>query len=178
MIDSEGFRHNVGIMISNSRCELFWGRRVGQNAWQFPQGGMQESETPEDAMFRELNEEVGLSPDQVKIIGCTDGWLRYRLPQKYIRKNCHPLCIGQKQIWFLLKTNCDDSDFNLQLSERPEFEEWRWIKYWQPIREVIYFKRRIYSRALRELAPLLGTDNSTDRPKNNYLRQNRRESDR
>ncbi|MCF6281972.1 MAG: RNA pyrophosphohydrolase [Candidatus Polarisedimenticolaceae bacterium] len=174
MIDSEGFRHNVGIIISNSRRELFWGRRIGQNAWQFPQGGMNDNETPEEAMFRELQEEVGLSPDQVEIIGCTADWLHYKLPQKYIRKHCQPLCIGQKQIWFLLKLNCADSAFNLAHTDQPEFEEWRWIKYWQPIREVIYFKRRVYSRALRELAPLLGTNSTPSGPRANYLRQNRR----
>lgn len=174
MIDSEGFRHNVGILICNSRRELFWGRRIGQNAWQFPQGGMNEGESAEEAMFRELQEEVGLSPDQVEIIGCTADWLHYKLPKKYIRKNSSPRCIGQKQIWFLLKLNCADSAFDLQKTGQPEFEEWRWIKYWRPIREVIYFKRNVYSQALRELAPLLGNKKQASGTKTNYLRQNRR----
>jgi len=174
LIDSEGFRHNVGIIICNSRRELFWGRRIGQNAWQFPQGGMNDNETPEEAMFRELQEEVGLTADQVEVVGCTADWLHYRLPHKYIRKHCQPLCIGQKQIWFLLKVNCADSAFNLSHTDQPEFEEWRWIKYWQPIREVIYFKRSVYSRALRELAPLLGSNKASSGPRANYLRQNRR----
>jgi putative (di)nucleoside polyphosphate hydrolase len=174
LIDSEGFRHNVGIIICNRRHELFWGRRIGQNAWQFPQGGMNDDETPEEAMYRELKEEVGLTPNQVKIIGRTADWLHYRLPQKYVRKHCQPLCIGQKQIWFLLEATCADNAFDLTHTDHPEFEEWRWIKYWQPIKDVIHFKRSVYSRALRELAPLLGTKKPSGNQRANYLRQNRR----
>ena len=98
MIDSDGFRPNVGIILCNNQRRLFWGRRVGQNAWQFPQGGINRDETPEEAMYRELEEEIGLQSHQVKIIGSTRDWLRYRLPERYIRKHCEPLCIGQKQI--------------------------------------------------------------------------------
>ena len=174
LIDSEGYRHNVGIIICNSRRELFWGRRIGQNAWQFPQGGVKQGETPEDAMYRELEEEVGLLPDQVEVMGCTDDWLRYRLPDKYIRKNCEPLCIGQKQIWFLLRVMHDGKDIKLDHSDHPEFEEWRWINYWQPVKEVIYFKRQVYSKALEEFAPLIKPKGEPYRSKANYLRYRRR----
>ena len=81
MIDNDGFRANVGIVLINGRAQAFWGRRVGMSAWQFPQGGIQKHETPTVAMFRELEEEVGLGSQHVELIGCTQGWLRYRLPK-------------------------------------------------------------------------------------------------
>jgi putative (di)nucleoside polyphosphate hydrolase len=158
LIDPDGFRPNVGIILCNQERRLFWARRVGQNAWQFPQGGIHQHETPEQAMFRELAEEVGLRPDQVQVLGCTSRWLRYRLPKRYIRRQCGPVCIGQKQIWYMLRVNCEENAFCLDSSEKPEFDQWRWVKYWQPLREVVYFKRRVYLHALQELAPLLYPD--------------------
>ncbi len=175
VIDRDGFRPNVGIILVNDENKLFWGRRIGQDAWQFPQGGIQEGESPEEAMFRELEEEVGLKPHQVKVLGCTKRWLRYRLPKKFIRRNAQPLCIGQKQRWFLLQVVCDESGFCLDSSEKPEFDDWRWVKYWQPVKDVIYFKRRVYQRALEELAPLIFPDaRPVSRSRSNYLRQQRR----
>jgi len=158
LIDSDGFRPNVGIILCNGERRLFWGRRVGQNAWQFPQGGINQDETPEQAMFRELEEEVGLHPHQVRVLGCTSRWLHYRLPKRFIRRHCGPVCIGQKQIWFMLRVNCEENAFCLDGSAKPEFDQWRWVKYWQPLREVVYFKRRVYLHALQELAPLLYPD--------------------
>jgi putative (di)nucleoside polyphosphate hydrolase len=160
LIDSDGFRPNVGIILCNDHRQLFWGRRIGQNAWQFPQGGIKRHETPEQAMFRELREEVGLNADQVSVIGSTRSWLRYRLPERYIRRHREPLCIGQKQIWFLLRLICSEDALRLDHTEAPEFEEWRWVKYWHPVREVIYFKRDVYVKALEELAPLLYPEDS------------------
>ncbi|MGH8379071.1 MAG: RNA pyrophosphohydrolase, partial [Gammaproteobacteria bacterium] len=97
MIDAEGFRANVGIILADGAGRVFWARRVGQSGWQFPQGGIQEGETPEAALFRELAEEIGLEPGHVEILGSTRHWLRYRLPQRYQRHDLAPLCIGQKQ---------------------------------------------------------------------------------
>ncbi len=174
MIDSDGFRPNVGIILCNDRQQLFWGRRVGQNSWQFPQGGIKSDESPEQAMYRELREEVGLEPTQVEILGCTDRWLRYRLPKRFIRRNSHPVCIGQKQRWFMLRVLCAESDFCLDDCAKPEFDHWRWVKYWQPLREVVYFKRRVYERALRELAPLVFPDGTPVRDMPKLARQNRR----
>ncbi len=164
VIDADGFRANVGIILVNDENRLFWGRRVGQDAWQFPQGGIKADETPREAMFRELEEEVGLRPDQVEVLGETSRWLRYRLPRRYIRRHSRPLCIGQKQRWFLLRVNCAESDFCLDRFEKPEFDSWRWVDYWEPVREVIYFKRRVYERALEELAPLLFPEGPPERP--------------
>lgn len=163
MIDSEGFRANVGIILCNGERRLFWGRRVGQDAWQFPQGGIKSDETPEEAMYRELEEEVGLKPHQVELLGCTHRWLRYHLPKRYIRKNCSPVCIGQKQLWFMLKVLCEEHEFCLDKSEKPEFDDFRWVRYWTPVREVVYFKRGVYARALEELAPLVFPEGSSSR---------------
>jgi len=180
VIDSDGFRPNVGIILCNDQRQLFWGRRIGQDAWQFPQGGIQGNEKPEEAMFRELNEEIGLRPEQVEVIGHTRRWLRYRLPKRYIRRRQTPdsrVCIGQKQIWFLLHVLCDESGFCLDHTSKPEFDDWRWVDYWQPVKDVVYFKRNVYSRALSELESLLFPElTDTLHPGNHttFLRQNRR----
>lgn len=155
MIDPDGFRPNVGIILSNPAGQLLWARRIGQDAWQFPQGGINRDENPEQAMYRELMEEVGLGQDDVRIIGSTRGWLRYRLPRRFIRQHRRPLCIGQKQVWFMLRLIGPDSQVDLERNEKPEFDLWRWVDYWQPLDEVVHFKRRVYSCALRELAPLV-----------------------
>jgi putative (di)nucleoside polyphosphate hydrolase len=155
VIDPDGFRPNVGIILSNRAGQLLWARRAGQDAWQFPQGGMRSDETPAEAMYRELREEVGLQPEDVELIGATRGWLRYRLPRQYIRHSSRPLCIGQKQVWFLLRFLCTDKSVCLNRSTRPEFDCWRWVDYWHPLNEVVAFKRKVYRKALSELAPLL-----------------------
>jgi putative (di)nucleoside polyphosphate hydrolase len=155
VIDSDGFRANVGIILSNPEGKVFWARRCGQNAWQFPQGGIQANESPIDAMFRELYEETGLLADHVDVIGKTRGWLRYRIPKRLIRRRAKPLCIGQKQIWFCLRLVGSESDVNLKNCEKPEFDRWRWVDYWKPVEDIVFFKRRVYHRALKELEPLL-----------------------
>jgi putative (di)nucleoside polyphosphate hydrolase len=155
LIDEDGFRSNVGIILANDKGQLLWARRVGQEAWQFPQGGINAGESPEDALYRELHEEVGLTPDQVEVLACTRGWLRYRLPKKYLRKGQKPLCIGQKQKWFLLRMLAEDAEVTFNNGEKPEFDGWRWVSYWYPLSQVISFKREVYRSALKELlAPL------------------------
>ena len=155
LIDPDGFRPNVGIILTNTERHLFWGRRAGQNAWQFPQGGIKSDETPSQAMFRELQEEVGLHPHHVTLLGSTKRWLRYRLPKRFIRRHCGPICIGQKQVWFMLRVDCGEDAFCFDMCDKPEFDAWRWVGYWHPLREVVYFKRHVYRQALEELAPLL-----------------------
>lgn len=155
MIDDNGFRLNVGIILSNGSGKLFWGRRAGMDAWQFPQGGVKPRETLEQALMRELREETGLDSSHVKVIGSTRDWLRYRLPKDRIRRGRRPLCIGQKQRWFALHMLADEDSFDLGCCSRPEFDDWRWVDYWHPLDEVIHFKRDVYRKALTELEPLL-----------------------
>ena len=155
VIDDEGFRANVGIILSNCDGEVFWGKRIGQTSWQFPQGGIDHGETPLEAMYRELQEETGLLEKHVEVMGSTQDWLRYRLPKQMIRRGKNgKVCIGQKQRWFLLKLTCDDSSVDLCANDVPEFDGWKWVNYWLPAKEVVYFKRRVYEHALQELAPL------------------------
>ncbi|RUO80338.1 RNA pyrophosphohydrolase [Idiomarina tyrosinivorans] len=150
MIDAEGFRANVGIVICNGQGQVFWARRYGQHSWQFPQGGIDEGETPEQAMYRELWEEVGLKPEQVDILYTSRHWLRYRLPKRLIRKEQRPMCIGQKQKWFLLKLKCREEDVDVLQSGHPEFDGWRWVSFWYPVRQVVSFKRDVYRRVMKE----------------------------
>lgn len=154
VIDASGFRQNIGIILTNPRGQVFWGKRVGKEAWQFPQGGMHADETPEATLFRELKEEIGLEESSVSILNRTNHWLRYRIPQRLIRKT-EPKCIGQKQLWYLLRLEAEDSLIQLDSSEKPEFDEWKWVSYWYPLREIVLFKREVYRRALKELAPFL-----------------------
>jgi len=157
VIDSDGFRPNVGIMLANDKGQLLWARRVGgRNAWQFPQGGIHQGETPEQALYRELYEEVGLKQDSVAILGSTQGWLRYRLPKRYIRKGQQPRCIGQKQKWFLLRLLDEDKAVQLDQNDKPEFDHWQWVSYWYPLDQVISFKREVYRKAMKELVQLAG----------------------
>jgi putative (di)nucleoside polyphosphate hydrolase len=155
VIDTDGFRPNVGIILANPNNELLWARRIGQNSWQFPQGGIKQDETPEQALYRELKEEVGLSPPDVEVVACTRGWLRYRLPKKMIRYHSYPVCVGQKQKWFLLRMVTSDTKVSMTHSDTPEFDGWQWVSYWYPLGQVVAFKREVYRRALKELAPRL-----------------------
>jgi len=156
VIDSDGFRSNVGIILANNQGRVLWARRVGQDAWQFPQGGIARGESPEEALYRELEEEVGLQPEAVEIAACTQGWLRYRLPKRYIRRGTNPVCIGQKQKWFLLRMLADDEAVRVDGHPKPEFDHWRWVSYWYPLTQVISFKREVYRSALKELAAPCG----------------------
>ncbi len=154
-IDKDGFRANVGIILTRGVSgEVFLGGRIGGRGWQFPQGGVNRGEQVEDALFRELKEEVGLDRSDVEILGSTRGWLRYRLPRQYVRDRC----IGQKQRWYLLKLLSDESKVKFDHTDTPEFDRWRWSDYWSPVKEVVYFKRRVYVRALHDLGPHLFPD--------------------
>ncbi len=152
MIDQDGFRPNVGIILANDHGRLLWARRLGgQDAWQFPQGGIKRDEDPEVALYRELEEEIGLSAEHVDVLGVTKGWLRYRLPKKLVRSNQSPVCVGQKQKWFLLRLRSDESHININFGESPEFDKWEWVSYWYPLSNVVSFKREVYRKALKEL---------------------------
>ena len=155
VIDTEGYRANVGIILVNPDGGLFWARRIGEDSWQFPQGGIQESESAEQAVFRELQEEVGVTRDRVELLGSTRDWLRYNIPEHLIRRHQSPCCIGQKQKWFLLRFHGTEADVCLDNCEKPEFDQWRWVEENEPPRSVVSFKRSVYTRALKELLPLI-----------------------
>ena len=158
MLDREGYRPNVGIILCNARNEVFWGKRVREHAWQFPQGGIKRGESPEEAMYRELQEEVGLESQHVKILGRTRDWLRYEVPEQWIRREWRGNYKGQKQIWYLLRLTGGDHHVQLRASTHPEFDAWRWSEYWVPMESVVEFKRNVYQLALGELEPFLNAD--------------------
>ena len=152
MLDRDGFRPNVGIILLNQRSQVFWGKRIRTHSWQFPQGGIDRGESPEQAMFRELHEEVGLMPQHVQVLARTRDWLRYEVPDRFIRRDARGHYKGQKQIWFLLQLVGHDWDLNLRATDHPEFDAWRWNDYWVPLDVVVEFKRGVYEMALTELA--------------------------
>jgi putative (di)nucleoside polyphosphate hydrolase len=153
LIDADGFRSNVGIVLMHHE-QVFLGRRTGGRGWQFPQGGVRAGESLEQALYRELEEEIGVPQSAVALTGQTERWLRYRLPSRYVRRHQHPVCVGQKQRWFLLRLQQPDITFDFKRTSEPEFDQWRWVAYWEPVKEVIYFKRAVYARALTDLAGL------------------------
>lgn len=155
VIDRAGYRLNVGIILVNASNRVFWGRRSGHDAWQFPQGGLGSGETALDAMFRELYEEVGLEKGDVEVLGSTKRWIKYRLPKQYLRHETTPLVIGQKQKWFLIRLKSSEQKIRLDLADSPEFDSWRWIEFHEPQNQVIFFKQQVYLQALTELEPLL-----------------------
>lgn len=170
MLDRDGFRPNVGIILLNQRNQVFWGKRIRTHSWQFPQGGIDRGETPEQAMFRELHEEVGLLPPQVRVIARTRDWLRYEVPDRFIRRDARGHYKGQKQIWYLLQLLGHDWDLNLRATNHPEFDAWRWNDYWVPLDVVVEFKRGVYEMALTELARFLPRHEQ----RNRYLRSGMR----
>ena len=154
LLDADGYRLNIGIVIANGRGDVLWARRVRQGGWQFPQGGIHEGESHEQAMYRELEEETGLTKEQVEVWGVTRDWLRYRLPKKMIRPTQGQVCIGQKQKWYLLRLTAEDSAIHFNGCDKPEFDHWEWVSYWYPLNQIIDFKRQVYQRMLKELSSL------------------------
>ena len=159
MIDFDGYRPNVGIVICNRKGQVLWAKRCGQNSWQFPQGGINDNESAEQAMYRELHEEVGLQPKDVRLLYVSKHWLRYKLPKRLLRYDSKPMCIGQKQRWFLLQLKKKKKNINMQTTKSPEFDGWRWVSFWYPVRQVVSFKRDVYRKVMKEFASILFTDN-------------------
>ena len=157
MIDQDGFRSNVGIIVTNADGKVLWAKRAGsQSAWQFPQGGIRQNEAPIDAMYRELKEELGLESAHVKVLAESQQWLRYRLPIRFQRQHDIARCVGQKQKWFLLQLIAEDSCIKLDASGHPEFDRWKWVDYWLPLKQVIFFKSHVYRKVLEEFETVVG----------------------
>ncbi len=156
MIDEEGYRPNVGIIVMNNSCQVLWAKRLGkQDAWQFPQGGIDEGETSEEALYRELHEEIGLLAESVRILGETEGWLKYDLPEHMTRKSSSVGFLGQKQKWFLLELLSGEDTVDLGCGPTPEFQDWKWVSYWYPVSKIVDFKQEVYRSALGQLAPYI-----------------------
>lgn len=156
MIDFDGYRPNVGIVICNKAGQVLWAKRFGQNSWQFPQGGINEGENIETAMYRELYEEVGLTKKDVRLLWASKYWLKYKLPKRLVRSDgSQPVCIGQKQRWFLLQLISNEEMIDLKATKSPEFDGWRWVSFWYPVRQVVSFKRDVYRKVMKEFASVL-----------------------
>lgn len=155
MIDKEGYRANIGILLINRDKKVMLAKRYKENSWQLPQGGIDKGETLIEALYRELYEEIGLSKKDVTIIAKTPKWLRYKLPKGYLSQNQKPFYIGQKQVWFMLKLESSDERISLDKNEEIEFDDWKWVNFWDPIDAVVDFKKNIYEDMLKALAPIL-----------------------
>lgn len=154
MIDKNGFRKNVGIILSNSNGQVLLAKRVHQkSAWQFPQGGVDEGESVEHALFRELKEELGLAQQDVEVLAETRDWISYEIPKQYRCRSGS--CLGQVQKWFLLRLTADESSIVLDNYDEPEFDDWRWVEYWEPVDHIIAFKREVYKKVLEEFSFLV-----------------------
>ena len=155
-LDNDGYRPNVGMVIFNGHGQVLWARRVKQNTWQFPQGGIKDDESEEEAMYRELYEELGLTCHDVYIAQTSRNYHRYRVPKRMLNEYRDRNYQGQKQRWFLLGLNDDerlDSAVKFNNCKHPEFDRWRWVSYWYPLRNVITFKQDVYRKILVEFAP-------------------------
>jgi putative (di)nucleoside polyphosphate hydrolase len=146
---SDGYRRGVGIMLLNHDDKVFVGRRLETQgeAWQMPQGGIDEDEEPRDAAFRELREEIGT--DKAEIVAESKAWLRYDLPPQ-LRKRWNDRWLGQQQKWFVMRFRGTDTDINIA-TEHPEFSAWKWTAVEHLPNLVVSFKRQIYLDLLQEL---------------------------
>ena len=146
MIDEDGFRPNVGIIVHNDAGRVLWARRIGQDAWQFPQGGVDPGEEPLEALRREVREEVGLRKRHFEVIESRGGY-RYLFPNGHVRWKVYR---GQEQTYFRCRFLGEDSDIRLE-TDHPEFMAYRWIRpecfelKWLP-----KFKRGVYRQVLAD----------------------------
>ena len=145
------YRSNVGIMMVNEKGYVFVGQRLdnNQNAWQMPQGGIDDGEDPETAAYRELLEETGVKKQDVRFVASSSRWLSYDLPEDLIPILWNGKFRGQKQKWFLVKFLGEDRDINIA-TEHPEFSKWKWISKENLLKEIVPFKKSVYENVLKE----------------------------
>ena len=148
------YRFSVGFMLINAQKKVFLGKRCWPKdspyRFQMPQGGIQEGETPEQTLWREMHEEIGLGPDTVKIITTSRDWLSYDLP-----KSMQTSIVGNKQKWFLCMFSGSDKDVVLTNEKKPEFCGFRWVAAKKVPYLAIPFKRRLYKQVLAEFLPYI-----------------------
>lgn len=151
------YRACTGVMLLNPDDKVFVGRRIDTalEAWQMPQGGIDDGEAPEETAFRELEEEIGTS--NAKIITHTKDWLYYDLPDELVGKIWGGKYRGQKQIWFLMRFLGDDSDINIE-TDHPEFHAWKWVDIKELPKLIVPFKRPIYEALVKKFSPYIGSD--------------------
>lgn len=155
-IEKLPYRPCVGVMLVNAKKEVFVGQRRDSQvaAWQMPQGGIDEGEPARDAALRELWEETGVTADLVDVIAQSAQWLPYELPHDLVPKLWKGRYRGQKQSWFLMQFNGDDSAINIA-TEQPEFSEWRWLPAADLVDNIVPFKRDVYAAVMAEFSDLI-----------------------
>ncbi len=151
----QGYRKNVAMVVLNKNNQVLLCRRKGTENWQFPQGGIDENELCEDAMYRELYEEVGLKSSEVEILGKTREEIKYDIPITIRSRVLGGKYKGQLQTWFLLKLKGEDCSIDLSKDVSPEFDKFDWVSFWFPLTKIIHFKKEAYRSALKELRELL-----------------------
>ena len=155
MSDEKHYRKNVGITLINNKQQIFIAKRCKQDVWQLPQGGVDKNETILNAMFRELNEEIGLKKNHIEIISKMPQWLYYDIPETYRKQANKSKYIGQKQLWFLLKLVSSDKNIKLDTYKIIEFDKWQWVDYWYPLKKVVSFKKQVYKKMLETFLPIV-----------------------
>ena len=149
------YRPCVGIVLIK-KGKIFAGQRLDykSSAWQMPQGGIEDNESPKDAAFRELKEETGIKKKHIKIISESKNWLRYDLPEELISKLWNGKFVGQKQKWFAMEFFGSDTDININ-TKFPEFSQWKWMTADQLINSIVPFKKNVYKKILTKFSAKL-----------------------
>lgn len=157
-IEKLPYRPNVGVMLVNGAGHVFVGQRKDwdEPAWQMPQGGIDKGEDPEAAALRELEEETGVTPDLVEVVGRTGDWVYYDLPPELLGKIWKGKYRGQKQVWYLMRFLGTDDQIDID-TKHPEFSTWAWLDPAHLVESIVPFKRAVYEQVVAELAPRVTT---------------------